>query len=69
MSTPGLSSMPTTPDGAETPDSSQDRREAEIVDRHLPDGYAATSDALNAYQNTWLAIHQLSAATATDLTP
>ena len=29
----------------------------------------ATSDALNAYQQTWLALHQLSAATNRDLTP
>ena len=30
---------------------------------------SSTSDALNAYQQTWLAIHQLSAASATELTP
>ncbi len=30
---------------------------------------ASTSDALNAYQQTWLAIHQLSAAAATELVP
>ncbi len=30
---------------------------------------ATTLDALNAYQQTWLAIHQLSAASATELTP
>ncbi len=35
----------------------------------LRDARSATSDALNAYTNTWLAIHQLSADTATDLTP
>ncbi len=35
----------------------------------LRDARSATSDALNAYSNTWLAIHQLSAASATDLTP
>ena len=32
----------------------------------LRDARSATGDALNAYQQTWLAIHQLSAATATD---
>ncbi len=35
----------------------------------LRDARSATSDALNAYLQTWLAIHQLSAATATDVTP
>lgn len=35
----------------------------------LRDARSATTDALTAYSNTWLAIHQLSAATATDLTP
>ena len=35
----------------------------------LRDARSATTDALSAYSNTWLAIHQLSAATATDLTP
>ena len=30
---------------------------------------SSTSDALNAYQQTWLAIHQLSAASATELVP
>lgn len=35
----------------------------------LRDSRSATSEALSAYQNTWLAIHQLSAASATDLTP
>jgi cobalt-zinc-cadmium efflux system outer membrane protein len=33
------------------------------------DARSSTSDALNAYQNTWLAIHQLSAASATELIP
>ena len=35
----------------------------------LRESRSATSDALNAYANTWLAIHQLSAASATELTP
>jgi cobalt-zinc-cadmium efflux system outer membrane protein len=35
----------------------------------LRDARSTTSDALNAYQQTWLAIHQLSAATAIDVTP
>ena len=35
----------------------------------LRDARSATSDALNAYSNTWLAIHQLSAASATELIP
>lgn len=35
----------------------------------LRDVRSSTSDALNAYLQTWLAIHQLSAASATDLTP
>jgi cobalt-zinc-cadmium efflux system outer membrane protein len=35
----------------------------------LRDARSSTSDALNAYQNTWLAIHQLSASTATELVP
>ncbi|SEF70376.1 outer membrane protein, cobalt-zinc-cadmium efflux system [Bryocella elongata] len=30
---------------------------------------SSTTDALTAYQNTWLAIHQLSAASATELLP
>ncbi len=30
--------------GADTPDSGRDQKDAEIVDRHLPDGYAATPD-------------------------
>jgi cobalt-zinc-cadmium efflux system outer membrane protein len=35
----------------------------------LRDARTSTSDALNAYQNTWVAIHQLSAATDSELTP
>lgn len=35
----------------------------------LRDARSSTSDALNAYQQTWLSIHQLSAASATELTP
>ena len=35
----------------------------------LRDARSATSDALNAYSATWNAIHQLSAASATELTP
>ena len=35
----------------------------------LREARQATSDALNAYSQTWTAIHQLSAATGTDLTP
>jgi cobalt-zinc-cadmium efflux system outer membrane protein len=35
----------------------------------LRDARSATSDALNAYSQTWMAIHTLSAATGTDLTP
>ncbi len=35
----------------------------------LRDARSSTSDALNAYSQTWMAIHQLSAATATDLAP
>ncbi|MGA7158110.1 MAG: TolC family protein [Acidobacteriaceae bacterium] len=35
----------------------------------LRDARSTTLDALNAYQQTWLAIHQLSAASATNLTP
>ncbi len=35
----------------------------------LRDARSSTSDALNAYQSTWLAIHQLSASTATELIP
>jgi cobalt-zinc-cadmium efflux system outer membrane protein len=35
----------------------------------LRDNRSVTSDALTAYQQTWLAIHQLSFVTATDLVP
>ena len=35
----------------------------------LRDARSSTSDALNAFANTWNAIHQLSAATATEVTP
>ena len=35
----------------------------------LRDARSSTSDALNAYAQTWLAIHQLSAASATELIP
>ncbi len=35
----------------------------------LRDARSTTSDALSAYQQTWLAIHQLSAASASELTP
>ena len=35
----------------------------------LRDARTSTSDALNAYQQTWLAIHQLSASSATELVP
>jgi outer membrane protein, heavy metal efflux system len=35
----------------------------------LRDSRSSTNDALNAYQQTWLAIHQLSAASATELVP
>jgi cobalt-zinc-cadmium efflux system outer membrane protein len=35
----------------------------------LRDSRASTADALNAYSQTWLAIHQLSAASASELTP
>ena len=35
----------------------------------LRDARSATSNALNAYQTTWLAIHQLSESAAIDLTP
>ena len=35
----------------------------------LRDGRTATSDALNAYQNTWLAIHQLATAATAELIP
>jgi cobalt-zinc-cadmium efflux system outer membrane protein len=35
----------------------------------LRDARSSTSDALNAYQQTWMAIHQLSASSATELVP
>jgi outer membrane protein, heavy metal efflux system len=35
----------------------------------LRDSRSTTSDALSAYQQTWLSIHQLSASSATELTP
>ncbi len=35
----------------------------------LRDARSATSDALNAFANTWNGIHQLSASSATELTP
>ena len=35
----------------------------------LRDSRSSTSDALNAYSQTWLAIHQLSEVSATELTP
>ncbi len=35
----------------------------------LRDARSSTSDALNAFTNTWNAIHQLSAASATDVAP
>lgn len=35
----------------------------------LREARSSTSNALGAYQQTWLAIHQLSAASATELTP
>jgi cobalt-zinc-cadmium efflux system outer membrane protein len=35
----------------------------------LRDARSSTSDALNAYQQTWLAIHQLAAASATEVAP
>ena len=35
----------------------------------LRDARSSTSDALNAYAQTWLAMHQLSAASDTELTP
>jgi outer membrane protein, heavy metal efflux system len=35
----------------------------------LRDARSSISDALSAYQQTWLAIHQLSAASATELVP
>ena len=35
----------------------------------LRESRSVNADALNAYQQTWLAIHQLSFVTATDLIP
>jgi outer membrane protein, heavy metal efflux system len=35
----------------------------------LRDARSSTADALNAYQQTWIAIHQLSAASATEILP
>ena len=35
----------------------------------LRDARSSTADALNAYQQTWLAIHQLSASSATQIAP
>jgi cobalt-zinc-cadmium efflux system outer membrane protein len=35
----------------------------------LRDSRSVNADALSAYQQTWLAIHQLSFVTATDLVP
>ncbi len=35
----------------------------------LRDARSAVSNALNAYSNTWIAIHQLSASSATEVTP
>jgi cobalt-zinc-cadmium efflux system outer membrane protein len=35
----------------------------------LRDARSTTADALSAYQNTWLAIHQLSASSASELVP
>ncbi len=35
----------------------------------LRDARSSTSDALNAYQGTWMAIHQLSESSATELVP
>jgi cobalt-zinc-cadmium efflux system outer membrane protein len=35
----------------------------------LRDSRSVTSDALNAYAQTWMAIHQLSFVTATDVIP
>ena len=35
----------------------------------LRDARSSTSDALNAYQQTWIAIHQLSESSATELVP
>ena len=35
----------------------------------LRDARASTSDALNAYQQTWIAIHQLSESSGAELVP
>jgi cobalt-zinc-cadmium efflux system outer membrane protein len=35
----------------------------------LRESRSVTSDALNAYAQTWMAIHQLSFATATEVVP
>jgi cobalt-zinc-cadmium efflux system outer membrane protein len=35
----------------------------------LRDARSTVSDALNAYQNTWLAIHHLSASAGTEVVP
>jgi cobalt-zinc-cadmium efflux system outer membrane protein len=35
----------------------------------LRDARSVASDALNAYQQSWLAIHQISFVTATDVAP
>ena len=35
----------------------------------LRNSRSVTSDALNAYSQTWMAIHQLSFATATEVVP
>jgi cobalt-zinc-cadmium efflux system outer membrane protein len=35
----------------------------------LRDTRSSTTDAINACQQTWIAIHQLSAASATELLP
>jgi cobalt-zinc-cadmium efflux system outer membrane protein len=35
----------------------------------LRDARSSTTDTLNACQQTWIAIHQLSAASATELLP
>jgi cobalt-zinc-cadmium efflux system outer membrane protein len=35
----------------------------------LRDSRSVAADALNAYQQTWMSIHQLSFVTATDMVP
>jgi cobalt-zinc-cadmium efflux system outer membrane protein len=35
----------------------------------LRDARSSTSDALNAFQQTWIAIHKLAAASATEVAP